>query len=104
MVFGAVHCIAWSSEFTSDIELLLWHVSSAILIGVPALHLVWHFLLHIDSLSKTLQRMSSYVVPTTSVLYALARFTLILQSFASLRSLSPGSYDATSWTAYIPHL
>ncbi|ETW84774.1 hypothetical protein HETIRDRAFT_473500 [Heterobasidion irregulare TC 32-1] len=104
MVFGAIHCIAWSSEFTSDIELLLWRVSSAVLIGVPALHLVWHFLLHIDSLSKTLQRMSSYVVPTTSVLYALARFTLIFQSFASLRSLSPGSYDATSWTAYIPHL
>ncbi|KAF7987076.1 hypothetical protein HWV62_235 [Athelia sp. TMB] len=36
MVFGAVHCIAWSYHFPSPFELQLWRVSAIAIIAVPA--------------------------------------------------------------------
>ncbi|KAF7974176.1 hypothetical protein HWV62_13309 [Athelia sp. TMB] len=35
MIFGGVHCIAWSYPFPSHIELLLWRVSAVTIIAVP---------------------------------------------------------------------
>jgi hypothetical protein len=34
-VFGAIHCIAWSSPFPSYIEQLLWRISSMVMIALP---------------------------------------------------------------------
>ncbi|KIM22980.1 hypothetical protein M408DRAFT_78246 [Serendipita vermifera MAFF 305830] len=36
-VFGAIHCIAWSSEFPSRAELILWRISCVAMITVPFL-------------------------------------------------------------------
>src|SRR5882762_9228543 len=34
-IFGAIHCVAWSFEFPSHAERLLWHVSSVVITCLP---------------------------------------------------------------------
>ncbi|KAF5347159.1 hypothetical protein D9758_011042 [Tetrapyrgos nigripes] len=46
--FGAIHCIAWHSVFSTDLEQRLWHVSTIVIIAAPVLplavlHIVWLF-------------------------------------------------------------
>jgi len=42
-IFGAIHCVAWSSEFRSDLEQLLWRSSLAIT-SLPLLLFVISFI------------------------------------------------------------
>lgn len=37
-------------------------------------------------------------------LYAMARFTLIVQVFLALRALTPGALAELEWTSFIPHI
>jgi hypothetical protein len=34
-VFGGIHCIAWSFDFPSHNEQLLWRISSITITGIP---------------------------------------------------------------------
>jgi len=40
MIFGAIHCIAWSFRFPTDIEQLLWHISCLAIMCMPVVLLV----------------------------------------------------------------
>ena len=37
LIFGAIHCIAWSSQFPSHMEQILWHMSAIAIICIPVL-------------------------------------------------------------------
>ena len=45
VVFGALHCIAWNFHFPSHIEQLLWRIASLVITLIPAVPLVFTWLL-----------------------------------------------------------
>ncbi|KZP06426.1 hypothetical protein FIBSPDRAFT_764447 [Athelia psychrophila] len=105
MAFGAVHCIAWYSEFQTPLELLLWRLSAITIIAVPvALAVV---LLGGMALANSEEHLFIIVGPlymVIGIIYTAARFILIILSFISLRGLPVGAYQTIQWTTWIPHI
>ena len=106
IVFGAVHCIAWSYAFQSHLEEQLWRVSAVAIIAIPAALAViavvgsWIdglFDMNPDTIINTLY------VPL-ALIYVAARIILILISFTSLRMLPATAYQTVQWTTLVPHV
>jgi hypothetical protein len=50
LVFGAIHCAAWSYQFPTEIERLLWRIASVVACAIPAITTLafarqWHAIL-----------------------------------------------------------
>ncbi|KAF7979537.1 hypothetical protein HWV62_42128 [Athelia sp. TMB] len=106
MVFGAVHCIAWSYTFQSHLEQQLWRASAIAIIAVPAAlaaAFVVAILLDGHFGMKDVAVATALYVPLASV-YITARIVLILISFTSLRMLPAGAYQTVQWTTFVPHV
>jgi hypothetical protein len=97
IVFGGIHCIAWSFPFPSHAEQLLWRISSIPITGVPLLLLVLFFIP--DKFSPRY-----IVVNIFPILYLLARVTLLVLAFMALRSLPPSALQTVHWTTFLPHI
>jgi hypothetical protein len=103
MIFGGIHCIAWSFSFSTHVEQLLWRASSITIISVPffflVLFLTFHFLhLHAPNIFLLL---FGFFPP---LIYVFSRLTLLILSFISLRSLPPSAFYTVRWTTFIPHI
>jgi hypothetical protein len=103
MVFGGIHCIAWSFSFPTHIEQVLWRALSITIMSIPFLMLLLLFVLfpldlHISAVFAGL------FVCFMSLIYAFARLALLILSFISLRSLPPSAFDTVYWTTLIPHI
>ncbi|KAG1880168.1 hypothetical protein F4604DRAFT_1750824 [Suillus subluteus] len=119
MGFGAIHCLGWNFLFTGHIQQILWDVASIGMICSPPLVLLF-FSTEIpgmmDILPSEYRRWTSHRVPYflqvtlfyTGVIffqiYFVARVTIFVLMFLSLRSLPPGAYDTVAWTNFIPHV
>ena len=106
MVFGAVHCIAWSYAFHSPLEQHLWRASTIAIIAVPAalaVGFVVAFLLYNRLNVEAPTLMAIFYVPL-ALIYIAARIILIFISFSSLRMLPPASYQTVQWTTFVPHI
>lgn len=106
MVFGSVHCIAWSYAFPSHMEQLMWRMSAATIVVVPvviALHFVVGYLFRGVS---DKWRAKVWIVPMVpyATAYITARVLLLVVSFTALRSLPFAAYQTVQWTTFIPHL
>ncbi|KAK0460170.1 uncharacterized protein EV420DRAFT_1641498 [Desarmillaria tabescens] len=102
-LFGGTHCIAWSSVFASDTERILWRISSLVVTAVPvalAMQLAFIRILPNRKIVRGIQA----TTPLLILLYLLARMTLLVEAFFSLRFLQPGVLEEVSWTKFIPHL
>jgi len=105
MLFGAIHCIAWSLFFPSQVERYLWRISSVAIAGIPALFLLDTCIIFITGGSKFYRLISGYVIfPLGVTVYVLARMVLLLESLISLRALPPDVYHTVQWTSLIPHI
>jgi len=107
LLFGSIHCIAWSLQFPSRSEELLWRISSLAITLIPLLIAVlwiWGVGILKWNLRPVLEEISTYTTSLAGFLYVLARCALLIIVFTSLRALPPGAYDTVSWTTYIPHL
>jgi len=109
MIFGAIHCIAWSFPFPTLAEKILWRVSSIVIIGVPFLFLA-SFGLHGFLSCFDIDIPDAIVVVVLSVttilfllLYVAARLVLLVQAFTTLRSLPSEAFQTVHWTTFIPH-
>lgn len=110
VIFGAIHCIAWSFSFPTSIEQELWHISSVAILGLP----VWFFTLFICaamegfaewlSFPDWLIAFLTFLQPCTAVLYIIARLVLLTLAFTPLRALPAGAYETVAWTNFIPHI
>ncbi|KAF7974348.1 hypothetical protein HWV62_12416 [Athelia sp. TMB] len=106
MVFGAVHCIAWSYAFQSHLEQQLWRASAIAIIAVPAalaLGAVVAAWLDVSCGLEFGTVLPIFYVPLASM-YIAARIILILISFTSLRMLPAGAYQTVQWTTFVPHI
>ncbi|KDQ55304.1 hypothetical protein JAAARDRAFT_133786 [Jaapia argillacea MUCL 33604] len=100
-VFGAIHCFAWSLQFPSHAQQLIWRVSAVVVTSAPLLA-VSAFQSPEESLFSAI--LIGFVVPATSIIYVIARIALLVLAFTSLRSLPPGAFENVYWTTFIPHL
>jgi hypothetical protein len=111
-VFGLIHCIAWSFEFPTLTEQLLWRICSLAVTCVPVMLLpqilasnrLFNFLKGHGKMEALWDIL--YIIPlfTPGILYVFARFALLVLAFMSLRSLPPDTYRTVHWTNFIPHI
>ncbi|PBK60128.1 hypothetical protein ARMSODRAFT_734422 [Armillaria solidipes] len=102
-LFGGIHCLAWSFAFASVPECVLWRISSLVVAIVPvvlAMQLAFIKILPKRKIVRAIQA----ATPLLILLYLLARMTLLIEAFLSLRFLEPGVLEEVNWTKFIPHL
>ena len=99
MIFGGVHCIAWSFHFTSHIEQLLWRISSVVITGIPLA--VSCLLIIFDKLDADYL---TIIVFLLSTFYPVSRLVLLVLSLTTLRSLPPSAFRTVQWTTFFPHV
>ncbi|KDQ49518.1 hypothetical protein JAAARDRAFT_42852 [Jaapia argillacea MUCL 33604] len=100
--FGAVHCFAWNVQVPTHVQLLLWRVSSLTITIIPILEVfVYKAFIDVDG---ALGFISFMFLIAAALVYIVARVTLLVLAFTSLRSLPPGAYETVVWTTFIPHV
>ncbi|KAF9556608.1 hypothetical protein CPC08DRAFT_711104 [Agrocybe pediades] len=105
LIFGGVHVLAWSSEFSSYTEHLLWRICSVAITALPMIYgLPILLLLRISSLPEwfyNLVKFLNFAIPT---FYFIARLFLLIEMMISFRNLPSSAFVNVSWTAYFPHV
>jgi hypothetical protein len=105
MVFGGIHCVAWSFQFPSHTEQLIWRISSLTITCVPPLELVCGVIAAFtEDRSNWARNLFLAIIILAIIPYIIARLTLLVLPFMALRSLSPASYQTVQWTTFIPHV
>ncbi|KDR78848.1 hypothetical protein GALMADRAFT_118323 [Galerina marginata CBS 339.88] len=110
VVFGAIHCIAWSSTFPSDKERVYWRIASVVISSVPCTMIIAGSIGNpkADHSGKTfvggIAKFAVEFMLVYLLAYVAARFFLLVEGFASLRKLPPGAYTAIEWLSFIPHI
>jgi hypothetical protein len=111
IVFGAIHCIAWSFHFATTIEALLWRSSAVSIIAIPVLlacagPLVFHELGNFPGMRRggLAQKAVAFSPLPLILLYITARLITVVLAFINLSSLPPGAFETVHWTTLIPHL
>ncbi|KAJ7639471.1 hypothetical protein FB45DRAFT_905695 [Roridomyces roridus] len=102
LIFGAIHCAAWTDDFPTTAERWLWRVSSLAVTSIPFMMITLGLVSarvsdELDSLASTLFLI--LIFP-----YVTARLLLIALPFAALRSLPASAFVDVNWSIYIPHL
>ncbi|KAF4607612.1 hypothetical protein EYR38_001684 [Pleurotus pulmonarius] len=121
-LFGAIHCIAWRFQFPTAVEKAVWRVASIVVTAAP---LLWYLIVSaivmlvkikttsevsgasrwvIALLESLIRYIGMALVPVILYSYFFARLFLIIESFVSLRSLSPEAFQVVTWTTFIPHI
>ncbi|KDQ49497.1 hypothetical protein JAAARDRAFT_42807 [Jaapia argillacea MUCL 33604] len=98
-VFGAIHCLAWHVQVPSPTQLLLWRVSSLTITILPVLEVFAY-----KSPDSFLLLLAILLALLGAIAYIVARITLLVLAFKSLRSIPPGAYETVVWTTFIPHI
>lgn len=108
MVFGMIHCLAWDFDSPSQIERLLWRVSSLGLVGLCFFMLLVGLIYSLKCF--TFLRIHDYyfigfgVRVASSFFYVCSRLLLLSLSFSSLRALPDSALDTVQWSLFIPHI
>jgi hypothetical protein len=105
IVFGGIHCIAWSFAFPSYAEQILWRVTSLSIVGfftLIALSVAVGMALRRVQVDVSL--VAQAILPVIVALYAAGRLISLTIGFTTLRSLPVEAYQIVHWTNYIPHV
>jgi hypothetical protein len=103
VIFGAIHCVAWSFHFPSHTESLLWRISSAVITAVPVLVFV-AAVVAAFSYNDLLIYLLVVVMVVLGLLYVAARAITVVLAFVTLASLPLGAFQTVHWTTLIPHV
>ncbi|KIM19874.1 hypothetical protein M408DRAFT_39406, partial [Serendipita vermifera MAFF 305830] len=110
--FGSIHCIAWSYEFPSHAELILWRIACISMILVPFVAIiicVWWYLYDREEswyvvLITIFAVFSFFTLTLSAWLYVAARIVTLVIAFTTLRSLPSAAFITVDWTTFIPHI
>ncbi|KAF8969325.1 hypothetical protein BDZ97DRAFT_236349 [Flammula alnicola] len=106
ILFGSMHLIAWSFNFPSRTEQLLWRISALIITAEPACLALASLVGTYVELDKLEWVRWPVSIPAAigMPLYVIARIFLLTEAFLSLRALPQAAYQSIEWTSVIPHL
>ncbi|KAF5371524.1 hypothetical protein D9757_010367 [Collybiopsis confluens] len=105
VIFGAIHCIAWISQFPSDQEKTLWRVCSLLVACIPIYMAFVNLRKSLDPEKKAWWIMWLGFLYIIAILaYIFARLCLLLQGFLALRALPPAALEAVQWPNFLPHI
>ena len=110
VVFGGLHCIGWYFTYPTDLERMLWRVTSLIITVIPIIVAPIDFLVSNRDLStwgragRTTLWALDLIMTILLFIYVPARLSLIAQALALLREQPSSAFIAVDWTRYIPHL
>ncbi|RYP68415.1 hypothetical protein DL771_006679 [Monosporascus sp. 5C6A] len=121
VIHAGIHLTGWNFPFSTYTEVLIWRISSLILLVVVAISGIFPILSSrkwfdfsfnplwiwvVDARNPTWARRHLFkiVVDFAYVLYILARILIFLGMFVAFRSLPGDAYDEISWVAILPHL
>lgn len=105
-VYGAIHLIAWSAQFPSDAEKILWRASGLTLM---ASGFILGFAVIVPYDSSNLFGMCfapcAFALMFYMVLcYVAARIYLVVECFITLTYLPLSAYEVPQWSQYFPHI
>ena len=113
-LFGAIHCIGWTFKFPSHAEQLLWRTSSIAITCLPLasrpiyLTIIWLGNYQRNGVlgwvAKFLGLSTFIATILSSIIYIIARVTLLILALTSLHSLPAEAYQTVHWTTFIPHI
>ncbi|TFK63989.1 hypothetical protein BDN72DRAFT_901942 [Pluteus cervinus] len=114
-IFGAIHFLSWHSAFPTPTQLLLWRISSVVLVAEPfclALEKALSFAFGDDTSVTTWRKAVAstlfiFFLPSMilgPLVYILARMALLVLAFLTVRNPPSTAFQTISWTTYIPHL
>ena len=111
IVFGAIHCIAWSFRFTTLQERWAWRISAILVSGLPIATIPFTYLLtifddkeHKTTVIELYEAILACILTLISGLYIVARIALLVLPFVALRTLVPGAYVQVDWISFLPHI
>jgi hypothetical protein len=107
IAFGAVHCIAWSYQFSSHAELVLWRASCIAMMTIPLLSILVCGIFVAEDPNAPLLTIflrGMVFLSLFSWLYIAARIVMIVMAFTTLRSLPFEAWIEVDWTTFIPHI
>ncbi|KIM24425.1 hypothetical protein M408DRAFT_76018 [Serendipita vermifera MAFF 305830] len=110
--FGAIHCVAWSSEFPSRPELILWRISCIAMITVPFTVAILCAMMamglregnDLNNLEVAILIICFFLIILSAWLYIASRIATLVIAFTTLRSLPPAAFTTVNWTTFIPHI
>jgi len=111
IVFGAIHCIAWSFHFVTFPERWAWRISAILVSGLPVSMIAFSGLLtifdkkeHKTTAMELYEDILSFILISMACLYIFARIALLVLPFMALRALLPGAYVQLDWVSFLPHI
>ncbi|EFI27859.1 hypothetical protein CC1G_14352 [Coprinopsis cinerea okayama7 len=109
-IFGAIHCIAWSSPRPTTLETQLWRILSLIVTFAPLLFVVAFVLISMPRSYSGLIPTSfglfqgRFLTPIAVPVYIAARCMLLGLALAQLRELPPRAHETVEWSRFLPHI
>jgi len=102
VLFGGVHCFAWSFPFPTEREAFLWKFCALYCTTCPVA--ITAFVLIIPDRVPAQDSVNGFGTILFIVGYIVCRIILFVLTFTSLRAEAPGIYEATVWTFFFPHV
>ena len=123
LLFGCAHLIpSFFLYYPSRTEMWLWRISAGIIVTQPPIFLTIIGLVYLPcslvypdpakyhashtrrAIRTTCKRINKVVIVGGAPFYVIARITLIILAFLSLRRLPDDAYFTVDWISSIPHL
>ncbi|KIK61496.1 hypothetical protein GYMLUDRAFT_225169 [Collybiopsis luxurians FD-317 M1] len=111
MLFGAIHCAAWTVAFPSAVEQVWWRIASVIVTCAPLYMIFVAPIISVPQVVKLFRGKNTlyhqpllYLGVIISITYILARISLIVLPFLALRDLPPGAFETIEWITFVPHI
>jgi hypothetical protein len=108
-VYGGVHLSAWTFEFPTWTERMLWRAACFDIMGTSfvAIILVWSYfglMIFLRHTNPLLEYTPKVLLAILFLCYAISRVFIVVEAFVSLRHVPIGVYLAVPWTQSIPHI
>jgi hypothetical protein len=111
IIFGAIHCIAWSFYFPTLRERLVWRISAILVSGLPVSLTISVFLWMVfeDEENETTwikfySNFMKLIMGPMTCSYIIARIVLLVLPFAALHALPATAYKEIDWVSFLPHI
>ncbi|KIW99630.1 uncharacterized protein Z518_11043 [Rhinocladiella mackenziei CBS 650.93] len=114
LAYAGLHAAAWNIPLATDIEQLLWRISSIVMIICCV---AWFFMDHFEEYlshrrTKKGRVGDGEIVPwwripasiVVAIAYSACRLYVLVESFLALRSMPKSAYEQVDWGRWVPHI